>query len=104
MLLQSHDGSLDLLPALPAAWPHGTVEGLRARGGFSVDLVWSDGRLESAKIHNLLGSARELIVRHGITSFDVRLPSRGAVVVTNPPHNPTPGASDGDRAITLRNS
>ncbi len=104
MLLQSHDGLLDLLPALPAAWPHGTVQGLRARGGFAVDLLWSEGRLERAEIHNLLGSARELAVRCDTTTFDVRLPAQGAVVVTNPPHNPTPGASDGDRAITLRNS
>ena len=104
MLLQSHDGALDLLPALPAAWPHGSVQGLRARGALAVDLVWSGGRLDSAEIHNLLGSARDVTVRYGTTTFDVRLPARGAAVVTDPPHHPTPGASEGDRAITLRNS
>jgi alpha-L-fucosidase 2 len=66
MLVQSQDSAIRLLPALPGAWGEGSIRGLRARGGFEVDMDWSGGRLTRAAIRSTL--ARECVVRAaGIT-------------------------------------
>jgi alpha-L-fucosidase 2 len=79
MLVQSHSGEVWLLPCLPAAWPEGRIRGLRARGGFEVDLSWSGGRVRKARVHSLLGN--ELRLR---TDRDVVVTGAGAVPVARP--------------------
>lgn len=56
MLLQSHAGEIQLLPALPNAWPDGKALGLRARGGCAVDIKWRSGKVVSATLYNLKGN------------------------------------------------
>lgn len=56
MILQSHEGGLEFLPAIPSCWRNGNVQGLRARGGFTVDIQWHEGMLTAAVIHSNGGS------------------------------------------------
>ena len=80
MLLQSHKGELDVLPALPKAWPRGRVSGLRARGGFTVDLTWDGGALTSVRVRSASGKQCTLRYREDRVSFPTRV---GGVYVRN---------------------
>jgi alpha-L-fucosidase 2 len=78
MLLQCDAGEIRLLPALPSAWPSGQVTGLRARGGFEVDIQWKNGAIEHVSVRSLLGNALRL--RRGETLRAVASTSRGSVL------------------------
>ncbi len=63
MLVQSQTGVIELLPALPKAWPTGKVSGLRARGGFEVDIEWQDGKLVQCVLRNVASESGKVSVR-----------------------------------------
>ena len=71
MLLQSHSNEIHLLPALPAAWPSGSVSGWRARGGFDVELDWQNGTLRAAVIESRLGGTANVRYGEKVRQFSV---------------------------------
>ena len=73
MLLQSHDGKIELLPALPKAWANGQVKGLKARGGFTVDISWRDGQLRQVTINSATNDPKQISVRNQGNSVEVTM-------------------------------
>ena len=72
MLIQSHSGYVELLPALPSVWPRGNVTGLMARGGFQVDIRWEDGLLSRVQVLSRLGNPLRVKYREVELSFDTQ--------------------------------
>ena len=90
MLLQSHAGVINLLPALPKQWAAGRITGLRARGGLEVDLTWKDGRAATVKLHASVDETHTVkppigqeiqTVRRGGKDLPVRRDERGWTVL-----------------------
>lgn len=73
MLLQSHEGFIRFLPALPREWKHGSVRGLKARGGFEISIKWKDGVLDSAYVSSIKGGPCRLYVQ-----FPLKIECNGA--------------------------
>lgn len=81
MLLQSHDGAIHILPALPTAWSEGYVRGFKARGGFEIDLEWEDGSINTIWITSELG---------GNSRIRSYIPLEGAGITGASGENPNP--------------
>ena len=81
MLLHSHNDEIKLLPALPAKWPSGRIQGLKARGDYTVDIRWKDGALAEAVIHASESSPEKLRVVYNGLAKQITLKPAGSVSI-----------------------
>ena len=84
MLLQSHAGEIELLPALPNAWPNGSVKGLRARGGMEVDITWQNGHVVKASLRAALDGSHKLRPSSGREIAGLRRNGQPVPIVRQP--------------------
>lgn len=98
MLLQSHAGYIELLPALPKKWAKGSVKGLCARGGYEVDIEWDNGNLTKAKIHSKLGGRCAI---RSATPVTVKCGGKSGVETSNPQETITAFETVSDRTYTV---
>ncbi|MDR1010224.1 MAG: glycoside hydrolase family 95 protein [Opitutaceae bacterium] len=102
MLLQSQTDEIVLLPALPPQWPEGEVRGLRARGGFEIDVAWRDGRAVSAAIRSVGGT--RATVRCGGETIAVNMAAGGSVSLQFPLNRKNATAMDANLRAAPRRS
>jgi len=74
MLLQSHMGTIHLLPALPKAWPKGSITGVRVRGGYELDIAWEAGTLTEAVLRSVAATSGRCVVRYGARTRTLDIP------------------------------
>ncbi|RYZ25272.1 MAG: glycoside hydrolase family 95 protein [Chitinophagaceae bacterium] len=107
MLLQSHEGEIELLPALPKAWKDGSVKGIKARGNFTVDITWKDGALTQSKIYSALGGLARISSTRPIKVLETkeaypRTPVGLFTTYGKPPYKKDPAAKLVDLPVEKR--
>ena len=81
MLVQSTQSSIELLPALPAQWPNGHIKGIRARGGFVVDLEWRDGKPHELVLYSEKGGETNISFKGKTVNVSVKPKSKFSLSV-----------------------
>jgi alpha-L-fucosidase 2 len=104
MLLQSHDGQISLLPALPNAWRSGSVKGIKARGNFKIDIQWKDGKILQGKIVSLLGGNCRLRTNEPVKIVEVNASSNTGTNELQTAYGKPPYEKNPDAKLTAVNN